>query len=271
MVAVFFPVTAFYFRMSGPENNVKHFRKPGCHLLHRSNGIFDPLVRPEQAEGKKQGPPFSLESVLVKGRIKKGDIGRPVRDHHYLGGGNAVNIFQKLHRHLSLHHYEGGEFADTGQSFFLPGSRFSEDGVESRHHRFFQAAQQVDNITAILSAEDAELMLQANHVNGRNVDKVGRPLVVAAMLISYMEAHFTAVTVSLRPVVQSNHFKNMRIVVVVTSAVKLPEVPGQIRRIGGNTAAAGRIGGDKGHLQRFEQIPKIHFYTSLLYFRIYYA
>ncbi len=124
----------------------------------------------------------------------------------------------------------------------------------------------MDDVTAVLPAKYAEFMLQADNVDGRDIDKICRPLVIAAMLIADMEADLPAILIALGPVIEGDHFKIMLIAVVVAFAVDLTKISCKIRRIGGNTAAARRVSRDKGHLQRLEQAADKHYNTSQLYF-----
>ena len=253
VVAVFFTVAALHLGMGRSENDVEHFGKFGGHLLHGGDGVFDPLVGAQQAECEKHSPPSRLESVLVERRIEEGDIGSPVGNHQDLGRGNAVHILQQLHRHLRLHHHNGGELADAAQGFLLPRQGFGENGMKRGHHRFFQRAEQMDDVAAVLSAENTELMLQADRIYRRDVDEISSPLVITPVLITDVKTDITAVTVILRAVVQGNHFEDTLIVIMVALAVNLAKTSGQIRCICGNAAAARRICRDESHLQRLEQ------------------
>jgi len=88
-------------------------------------------------------------------------------------------------------------------------------------------------------------MLQADHIDGRNIDKIGRSLVIAAMLIADMKADLAAVWITLRPIVQSDHFKTILFTLGMAFMVDLPEIIRQVGGVGGDTAAARRISGDK--------------------------
>ncbi len=247
-MAVLFAVTALHLGMSRPENNVKHFGVFLGHLLQGGNGIFDTLVRAKQAEGKEHDPSISVESLLVKRRIKKGDIGCPVWNHQNFGCGDTVNFFEQLHRHLRLHHHQGGELADTAHRLLLTRGRLGQNGMEGGHRRFFQRPEQMNDVTAIFPAKDAKFVLQANHIDWRNIDKIGCPLVITAVLIANMKTDFAAVWIALGSIVQRDHFEKVLFAIGMSFPVYFPEILRQVGCVRGNAAAARRIGGNKSHL-----------------------
>ena len=87
----------------------------------------------------------------------------------------------------------------------LQGIGLAEDGVQRRHDRHAQLAQQREDVAARLAAEDAVLVLHAHDVDGVDVQEVRRAPVRRDVALGDLEANPRRVRVTLAGVVHREH------------------------------------------------------------------
>jgi len=79
--------------------------------------------------------------------------------------------------------------------------RILQDRVQSRHDRYLEITQQVDNETAPFASENTVLMLETDHIHLVKVAQVGRQAVFAQLVLVNLKAHLRRIGITLGPVV----------------------------------------------------------------------
>ena len=171
------------------------------HFGQGPNDVFDAFVPSQQAEGQEDRPALHAEIVLVEVRIGEGDVVDAVRDQIDFVFRDPVQLAQKLLPLLAHHHDAVGTIEDFAQGFPLRGGGAIGDGVQGRHQRRAQIAQQREDVAPIRTAKNAELVLQADDVDLVDVQEIGRLGVGRQVVLAKLEADPGRILIALRPVV----------------------------------------------------------------------
>ena len=196
-----FALLADEIRMRGAEDDVDDVGELADHLRQRLEGVLDPLVRREQAEREDDVLPLDAELFLRRVGIDERHVGNAVGDDVDLRRGDAVDVEQELAAALRHHDESRGELGQFPQHAALIGRGLFQHGVERRHHRHADVAQQREDVPPRLAAEDAVLVLQRDDVDVAEVEKVGRAAIGIEVLLLELELHFPRVVVAFGDVV----------------------------------------------------------------------
>ena len=161
-------------RMGGAEHNVNEPRVVADDVGQGSDDIFDPFVRREQAEGEHDRTPGDFELVLVKARIGEAGVGNAVRDDGDFRVGDAVEAGQHAAGALGHDDQTRGKVDEFVEHPALVGVRVFQHGVEGGDDGHAHPAEEGEDVAAGRPPEDAEFMLQAEHVHVGEVEEVGR-------------------------------------------------------------------------------------------------
>jgi len=102
-----------------------------------------------------------------------------VGDHLDLGGGGLVDVPQEPLALLRHHHEPGRELDELPHHAPLIGVGVLQHGVQGGHDGDVHLAQEGEQVAAGRPSEDAELVLDADHVDVADAQEVRRPAVGA--------------------------------------------------------------------------------------------
>ncbi len=158
--------------------------------------MLDPLVWREQAEGQQDASSFDAELIFVIIRIDKRDVRNPVRNQIDLGGRRLINFLQHPPTSLRHHHQPRRERDQIVRHAPLFRVRLTQDGVQRRHHRHFQLAQQRQHMTPRRPSENPKLVLQTDDVCVADVQKIRSSLIRRQILFLDFKSHHLRIFVS---------------------------------------------------------------------------
>ena len=92
--------------------------------------------------------------------------------------------------------------------------RLAQDGVQRGDDGHLQFAQQRQHMAARRPAENPELMLHANHVHVRDVQKIRRAQIRRQVLLRDLEAHLRRIIIAVGAVIDRHD-----------ETLQLPEIP----------------------------------------------
>jgi hypothetical protein len=118
-----------------------------------------------------------------------------------LGLRRVIDISQEFHASFTHHHDARREPNQVAHHAALLFVRFAQHRVQGGDDGHSQFAQQCQHMTSRRPAENAELMLHANDIHARDVQKVCRAQVGGYVLLGNLKAHFCGVVVAARDVV----------------------------------------------------------------------
>ncbi len=230
--------------MRGAQNNVNDIGKLSQNIGQSVEHILDSLVGRKQAEGEQHDLSFDAELIFEVGWIDESHVRNPMRDRIDLGRRRIVNILQYPTSPLGHDNQPGRERDQLLHDTPLVGARLTQNGVERRDNGHPQFAQERQNVTAGGSAENAELMLQADDVYVADVEEVRGTQVGRQVLLFNLEANDFGVFVTVFDVVDRDR---------KTPALRIPICDGgkQVGRERGDPAFARQVVADKGDLSYF--------------------
>ena len=162
--------------MCGPQNDVDNVWVLPANLRECLDRMLDSLGWAKQAEGEDDVLAFDLELVLEKTRIHKRRVVDAVRNQIDLLPRDLVAAVQNVGRTTAHHNRPVGELQEFGQYLAEFGfRRLLEDRVQRRDDGHAKLAQQREQMTPGLTAEDAELVLDADEVDMTQLEETRGP------------------------------------------------------------------------------------------------
>ena len=203
--AVSFPLVADQARVRGAQHDIDDVRELRDDVGQRVQHVLDPLVGRQQAECQQDLLPFHAELVFEKTGVRERHIRNPVRDDVDLFLGDFVNVPEKFCPLPGHDDQPRGKRKDFLEDLPLLARRLLEDGVECRYHRHAHRAQEAEHVPAGGPAVDPELVLDAQHVDVSQIQKICRPLVGPDFLPRNFEPNLRGIVVSFLPVIHHHH------------------------------------------------------------------
>ncbi len=171
-------------RVRGAQDDVAEVGE----LLHdggqRTQGVLDALARAQQPERQQHLAPLHVELALVLRGLHQRDLGHAVVDEAYLLRRRVVDALEEVHRPLAHHHELAAQDHQLVHHLALALAGRLQHGVEGGDDGAAQLAQQVQDVAAVVAAEDAELVLQADGPHLVVVEEFGRADVVGRLVLA---------------------------------------------------------------------------------------
>ena len=196
--AVSFAFVAQQIRMGLPQHDVNDVGKFADDVRQRAQREFDALVRREQAEGEQHLFAGHAEFILEIIRVGKRHVGNAVRDEINFCRRRLINVAQKFPAAFAHHHQPGRKPDQIAHHAALLHVGLAQNGVQGGDDGHLQFAQQRQHMTAGRAAENAELMLHANHVHVGDVQKIRRAQIGGQVLLRNLKAHLGRIIVTSR-------------------------------------------------------------------------
>ena len=203
----------------------------------RVDDVLDALVGRQQPEGENHGLALDAEAVLAPAARRhlrdavRNQVDLPLRD--------AVHALQQLRAGGAHHHQPLREPRQLVDHHPLRRVGLRQDGVQRGDDGHPQVAQQRQHVRAGLAAEDAVLVLHAEHVHLVHVEEVGRAMVGGQVALVDLEPHARRVGMTPPGVVHGQHE-------AVGPGHGLAQRVGQVRGEGGDAAVAGQVVAEQG-------------------------
>ena len=124
-----------------------------------------------------------------------------MRDQIDLGGRRVVNFLQHLPAALGHDHQPRGKRDQFLHDAPLVRSGLAQNGVQRGDNRHSQFAQECQDVAAGGTAENAELVLQADDVHVADVEEVRGAQIGRQVLLLNLEAHYLRIFVAALDVV----------------------------------------------------------------------
>ncbi len=144
---------------------------------------------------------------------------------------NTVNGLEKLLRLMAHHHHPVRELGDAFGDGHLALRRPLNHRVQGGHQGHAQAAEQVQDMDAVIPAENPEFVLEANHLHPVHVQKVRRQPVLGQNPLVDLETYLAGISIPLGNIV--HHHSKM-----ISAGVFLGKGRQQICGEGGDAALA---------------------------------
>ncbi len=158
------PMLLLDVRVGRPQ---RHIDRVGISLQDGRQGlddIFQPLVGREQPEGEQDIFSLQPEFLLEQVRPCKRDVRDPVRDEIDLLLRHPVDLAQERDCPLAHHHQAAGQAAQFSHHRALFRVGVVEDGMQGGDERGLEVAPQGQDMASGRSPENAEFVLQADHI-----------------------------------------------------------------------------------------------------------
>ena len=188
-------------RMRGAEYEINDVRVPPHNFRKRLDDVLDALARPEQSEGEQHLLSLDAKLRLVNARIGERDVRDAVRNQINLRRRHRVDFAQHLRAFVRHYHHAIAESHDFVHHLALRGARVAQHRVQCRHHRHPHFLQQREQMTPRHSAEDAELMLHAQHLRIVEVQKIRRAPVRIQVLLKHFKADALRIAMAFHTIV----------------------------------------------------------------------
>ena len=199
--AVSLALVAQQIRMRLAQHDVNDVGKFPDDVRQRPQRILDALVRRQQSEREQHLLARHAELVLEIIRVGERHVGNAVRDEINLGRRRLINFAQKFPAAFAHHHQPGRKPDQLAHHAPLLRVRLAQHRVQRGDDGHLQFAQQRQHMAARRPAENAELMLHANHVHVRDVQKIRRAQIRRQVLLRNLEAHLRRIIVTAREVI----------------------------------------------------------------------
>ncbi len=170
-------------------------------VRQRAQRILDALVRREQAEREQHLLARHAKLVLEIIWVGERHVGNAVRDEVNFGRRCLINFAQEFPAPFGHDHQPRREPDQLAHHAPLLRVRLAQHRVQRGDDGHLQFAQQRQHMTARRPAENAELMLHANHVHVRDVQEIRRAQIRRQVLLRNLKAHFRRVIVAARKVI----------------------------------------------------------------------
>ncbi len=231
-------------RMSGAHHEVDEIRKLAHHCRQRPNHGLDALVLAQQAERQQQAPlrhaELRLERLLIGVAVHDRNA---VRDDPHLLAADAVAAREQVSRDLAHHH----DLHAVDQQFLddcrLIRRGALQHGVQRHDGRHSQSSDEVEDIAAVVAAEDPVLVLHAYQAHLTEIDELRGTCVVGFHVLPNFELHLGGVLVLTRRLRNGQHHRQRALVAAGDGG-------GEIRGEGCDPAAARAIRADERHGHR---------------------
>ena len=227
------PVPAQDVGVGGAQDDVEHLGVLGDDGRQRLEDDLDALARGQQSEGEQHGATGRQDPLLGPLPVQVRAEGHAVRDDPDLVAVDAAAVDEQVDRLLGQHDEDVGAVGQAPGRGPQLGRGVRDDGVQRRHDRHADPLEQVVDVAPVLPPEDPELVLDAEHVDGRAVHELRRRAVVVPLVGADLEDDLRPVRVVAALVGEGDlHGRDVGAGV----RQRLPEVVGE----GRDTAAPGR-------------------------------
>ena len=237
--------------MRGAHHEVDEIGEVTHHRGQRANHGLDAFVRAQQAERQQQAAlrdaELRLERLLIGVAIHHGNAVR--NDPHVLAA-DAVRAREQVPSHLAHDH----ELRAVGQHLVddrrLIRRRALEHGVQRHDHRHAQGADEIEDVAAVVAAEDPVLVLNRDQAHGAVVHELRGARVIGFDVLPNLELDLRGILVLARRFGDREHHGQRAPVVTGDSR-------GEIGGEGCNAAAARAVRADERHGNRaIERLPR---------------
>jgi hypothetical protein len=226
--------------VGGAEDDVEQVGVGGDDGRQGVDDVLDALVRAQQPEGHEDGPALGPDGRLGGVGVGERDVGHAVGDHDHLRTLDAIAGPQQVDGLVGQHHQDVRSRRHGPEGVALVGRRGGEHRVQRGDHGDPQVVEQLGQVAAGRAAEDAELVLDAHHVDVALLDELGCGPVVAELAGLDLEDHVGPVGVG-PPALGEGHLHGGG--GRLEGGEGAPQVVGE----GGDAAAPGRRGADQTH------------------------
>ena len=230
--------------MSGAHHEVDEIGKLAHHCRQRPNHGLDALVLAQQAEGQQQAPlryaELRLERLLIGVAIHHRNA---VRDDPHLIAADAVRACEQVPRDLAHHHdlhAVDQQFLDDGR---LIRRGALQHGVQRHDGRHSQSSHEIEDIAAVVAAENPVLVLHANQAHLTVVHELRGARVIGFHVLPNLELHLGGILVLTRRLGHRQHHRQRTLVAAGDGS-------GEIRGEGCDPAAARAVRADERHGHR---------------------
>ena len=158
--------------------------------------VFDALVRRKQTKREQHLLAGHAEFVLEIIWVGERHVGNAVRDEVDLVFRRVINVAQKFPAPFAHHHQPGRKADQLAHHAPLLRVRLAQHRVQRGDDGHLQFAQQRQHVTARRPAVNPKLMLHANHVHVRDVQKIRRAQIRRQILLRNLKPHLRRIIVS---------------------------------------------------------------------------
>ncbi len=183
--------------MGGAEYHVHRTRPASQDLRHGIDHDLDALVRRQQAEGQDDRSAGEAQLQLRDRGVLERCIWNSVRNDVDLLRRNAVDRMQQIASLLCHHHDLRGPLDYVGQHTLLDRIRLGENRMQRSDEWHVQLRHESLYVGSGLAAEDAELMLQADDIEGTCIEARRSARIVLRVHVVNLRLHHSRVTVRL--------------------------------------------------------------------------
>jgi chaperonin GroES len=180
-------VLGFDVRVGGAQDDVERVRKLRDDRGERLDDVLDALVGREESEREDHRTALDPEPVLAATRC--GQERNAMRDEVDLFGADAVHVAREPRSGRAHDHHPLRERRQLVHHAALESVRLGEDGVQRGDDGHPQFAQQLQDVTPGFSAEDPVLVLDADDVDGVDVQEVRGATVRGDLALGDLEAN----------------------------------------------------------------------------------
>ncbi|OPY59991.1 MAG: hypothetical protein A4E57_04595 [Syntrophorhabdaceae bacterium PtaU1.Bin034] len=191
-------------RMGGAEHNVNGLGVLGDDRGEGVDHRFDAFARREQTKSENHLSTFHSVLVLVEVGVHKGNIGNAVMYEGDLLRGDVVDLPEDVFTAPAHNDQPIGQLGDAPGNRRLGCGRCLEYGVERSHQGHAEVCHQIKYVSAVLAAEDPELVLQADDFHPVHVEEVRSETILSQRPLVDLEPDLGRIGVSFRYVVH-NH------------------------------------------------------------------
>ena len=193
-------------RMRGADDEVHDVREPANHGGQRSDHRLDAFVAAEQPEREEQ--PSSRHAELGLEHLPIGAAsqhGNSMRNDPHFRSAHAVRAREQVSCNLAHYNELLAALPHLPHDCRLILRRTLENRVKRDHCRHAQRVDEIEKIAAIVAAENAVLVLNADQPNAAVIDEFRRPGVVGFDVLPELELDLGGVLVVSRGIGDGEH------------------------------------------------------------------
>ncbi len=205
----------------------------------RADHGLDALAGAQQAEGQQHPLTRDAEHRLERLRVARIHLRNAVRDDVHVAPAHAVGAGQELLGDLAHDHERRALPGHLLHDRALRFGRLAEHGVQGGHGRNSQRGQEVEDVDAVVAAEDPVLVLDRDQSHVAVVDELGRAGVVALHPLADLVPDIVRIVVLAARIGDGQAHGQ--------DSLTRRHRARQIARERGDAAAPGRIRAHKGH------------------------
>ena len=132
-----------------------------------------------------------------------------------------VNVAKKLNALFGHRHDARRKFDHLLENQLLFPRGIAQDRMQSCDHGHSEISQQCQQMAAARAPKDSEFVLQAEHIDVNQIQKIGRPPVRGDVLFRNFETHFGRIVISLGAI---GHRNNRTLQSRILRGDRLPQV-----------------------------------------------